>query len=263
MSAPIALELYTVRAEAQQDFAGVLDRVAAIGYVGVEVSGLHGMPAGELRSRLDALGLELMGAFGILPPAPGENGATGAAAEMVIDERFLEAQQMLGNDVVVAGLMPAEVASLDALDRGAERLNRCAELVRGRQMALGYHNHWWEFESRDGWTPMTSLLERVEPDVFLEVDIYWLQTAGLDPVETLAELGSRVRRLHVKDGPCVQGVPQTALGDGRVDLAAVLAAAPQADWHVVELDEYAGQMFEAVEASYGYLTERGLSNGRS
>ena len=30
-------------------------------------------------------------------------------------------------------------------------------------------------------------------------------------------LGERARRVHLKDGPCVLGEPQVALGEGRVE----------------------------------------------
>ena len=36
MSAPVAVQLYTVRDALAEDFAGVVKRIAAIGYVGVE-----------------------------------------------------------------------------------------------------------------------------------------------------------------------------------------------------------------------------------
>ena len=49
---------------------------------------------------------------------------------------------------------------------------------------------------------------------------------------------------------------------GAVDLAGIAAAAPQATWHVVELDHCETDMFEAVEASYHYLVGKGISKGR-
>jgi sugar phosphate isomerase/epimerase len=36
MSIPIALQLYTLREETQKDFTGTLEKVAEIGYEGVE-----------------------------------------------------------------------------------------------------------------------------------------------------------------------------------------------------------------------------------
>jgi sugar phosphate isomerase/epimerase len=85
------------------------------------------------------------------------------------------------------------------------------------------------------------------------------------------QLGARVRRLHVKDGPGtapkpgrrgLEADPQTAVGSGALDIPAILAAATHAEWHVIELDECASDMFDAIEASYRYLTRHGFSRGR-
>ena len=91
-----------------------------------------------------------------------------------------------------------------------------------------------------------------------EVDVYWAATAGRDPVAEIEALGARVRRVHLKDGPAVLGEPQVALGEGRLDIEACARAARHADWYIVELDECATDMFDALAASYRYLDERGL-----
>jgi sugar phosphate isomerase/epimerase len=96
------------------------------------------------------------------------------------------------------------------------------------------------------------------------VDIYWAQVGGSDPVQIVAELGSRACLLHVKDGPAdVPKSPMVAVGDGVVDVPGVLAAAPGARWHIVELDRCATDIFEAVERSYDFLVGNGYSRGRS
>jgi sugar phosphate isomerase/epimerase len=260
MATPVALQLYTLRNDAAQNVAAVLERVASVGYVGVEIAGLHGMGSEGFRRRLDETGLQLVAAHVALPAGPAGDG--------VLDE-----QEALGNNVLVTGFGPDDFSSHDAIERTAERMNEAAEHVRTRGITLGYHNHWWEFaDGPDGWMPMDAFLELVDPDIFLEVDVYWLQAAGVDVVATLTELGSRVRLLHAKDGPCTLPGrqadgrtldPQTAVGEGRVDIAAAVGAARSALWHIVELDECSGDTFEAVEASYQFLTQSGLSKDRS
>jgi sugar phosphate isomerase/epimerase len=240
-----------VRDHAARDFVGVLDRVAEIGYLGVELVDLHGMPAAEFRAHVERLGLEVIGSH---LPLLEEDELPKALAEL----------EKIGTDVVLCGLEAEEFTSREAIAQAVERFNRFAAGVHDRGMTLGYHNHWWEFtRSEEGWVPMSVLLEQLDPGVFLEVDVYWLATAGVDVAATLTELGERVRRLHLKDGPCNQSDPQTAVGAGRVDLAGAIAAAPQVDWHAAELDECAGDMLEALEESYQYLTNRGFSRGRT
>jgi sugar phosphate isomerase/epimerase len=243
--------LYTLRREASRDLAGVLERVAGIGYAGIETAGLlRDIRPDQFREMVAGLGLRVAGSYLVL--SPGES-----------LEAFLDQQEAVGNDVVVSSLGPEDFASPEAVKRAAERFNVRAELVRGRGMRLGYHNHWWEYApSASGWVPMSSFLEHLEGDVFLEWDVYWAQTEGFEPAAVLGTLGSRVQRLFLKDGPCTRDDLPTALGTGAVDFGAALGAAQHAEWHIVALDEYAGDMFEAVETSYEYLTQHGLSQGR-
>ena len=112
----------------------------------------------------------------------------------------------------------------------------------------------------DGRPALLHLFDHLAPDVIAEVDIYWAQVGGSDPKAIVAELGSRVGLLHVKDGPAdVPQSPMVAVGDGVVDVPGVLAAAPGARWHIVELDRCATDMFDAVERSYDYLVGNGYS----
>ena len=68
--------------------------------------------------------------------------------------------------------------------------------------------------------------------------------------------------MHDNEGGDSPKSPMVAVGDGVIDIAGTLAAAPGAAWHIVELDRCATDMFEAVEASYRYLVGHGLSRGR-
>jgi sugar phosphate isomerase/epimerase len=251
MTVPIAVQLYTLRREAQRDLAGALERIAAIGYLGVETAGLHGMRAEEFRARLDDLGLAVASAHVPLPVGPDA-------------ERLLDQQQMIDNHVlVVAALEPEHFVSVTAIERAAERLNEAAQNVRRRGMILGYHNHWWEFTASAAVPdPMTAFVARLDAAIFLEVDIYWLRVSGVDPAAALSRLRNRIRLVHVKDGPCTQTDPMTAVGSGAVDVPCALAAVPNPAWHIVELDDCAGDAFDAVEASYRYLVDGGFSRGR-
>lgn len=239
---PVGLQLWTMRDEAARDFAAVLHRVAAMGYDGVETAGLHGMQPSEFRSRIDDLGLELIGHFSVLP----------CLSEM---EHALRDPERIGSRYVIAGLDEDDCRTVDGVKRGAERLNRFAQLALDRGITLGYHNHWWEFAGPGGWRPFSVLLDELDPGIFLEVDIYWMQTAGVDAAAELRWLAERVKRLHVKDGPLPAEEFQSAVGEGALDVPAILAEVPQADWHVVEMDSYDGDLFKAIRASHRYLSD--------
>jgi len=49
MSTPVAIQLYSLRNECAEDFAGTLKKVKEMGYDGVEFAGLHGKSAAEVK----------------------------------------------------------------------------------------------------------------------------------------------------------------------------------------------------------------------
>ncbi|HZK26842.1 MAG TPA: hypothetical protein VFD00_04790, partial [Thermoclostridium sp.] len=53
----VGLQLYSVRDEAEKDFLGTLEKVAAMGYKAVEFAGYFNTPAEVLKETLDRLSL--------------------------------------------------------------------------------------------------------------------------------------------------------------------------------------------------------------
>ena len=65
MTAPIALQLYTVRDLLKHDFEGVIRRIADIGYVGVETAGFpEGVSASQAAALFAECGLTAAAALG-------------------------------------------------------------------------------------------------------------------------------------------------------------------------------------------------------
>lgn len=244
MTTPIALQLYTVRDSSQRDFARTVERVAAIGYTGVETAGFPNTSP-EAAARLFAdLGLTVCGAHSPLPLGGERN-------------RVIETMQALTCKRLVLAWMPPESFTTRAgVEAVCAQLNEANAVARANGFSLGYHNHWFEFENRiDGESAHAWMARLCDPDIFFEIDTYWAKTAGDDPARVVRDYGSRAPLLHLKDGPAVRDAPMTALGEGVMDIPAIVAAArPHAEWFVVELDHCATDMFTAVEKSYRYLS---------
>lgn len=252
MTAQISVQLYSLRDESARDFPAVLERLGRIGYAGVETAGLHDLAPGAFRRCCDQAGLAVSSAHIPLPK--------GDSAHSMLD-----VQQEVGCDTVIVAMLPPEsFATLDAVRSAADDLTAAFELTRSRGLRLGYHNHWWEFETElEGRSAHAQLLERLPPEVFAEIDTYWARVGGVDPARLVAELGARVPYIHVKDGPADgPRSAMTAVGEGAIDVRAVTTANDHVEWHVVELDRCATDVFDAIEKSYGYLVGNGLSRGR-
>jgi sugar phosphate isomerase/epimerase len=237
-----SVQLYSVRDAFAHDPAGTLERLAGIGFTQVEPYGVRENLA-VLRDALPALGLTAPTAHArLLDPQIDQPAVFAAAAE-------------LGISIVIDPMVEAarwqEITDIAAT---ATALNDAAKVAATHGITVGYHNHYWELESRIGdRTAFEELADRLDPAVVLEVDTYWATAGGADAPELLRRLGDRVRAIHVKDGGlATDGSGQVPAGQGRVPITAVLAAAPQA-LRVVEFDRYDGDIFTALAASLKFL----------
>lgn len=244
--------MVTVWGEADRDLPGTLGRIAAMGYLGIEIVGLHNATPEEFTTHTEALDLEIIG--GSMPFLDEED---------KLDQYYSDTRDV-GAKYVMGHLEDKHFSSPDAVAAAADLCNQFAAKIQPDGVKLMYHNHWWECTPRDdGTIPLVELASNLDSEIGLIVDVYWVATAGIDVGDTLKELGPRVKRLHLKDGPVNTTDAMTAVGDGKVDIAAAVAAAPQVDWHVTELDRCDTDPIEALAKSYEYLTEHGLSRGRS
>jgi sugar phosphate isomerase/epimerase len=248
----IGVMMYTVLDQARADLEGTLDRLAALGYVGIETYGLveHFGPA-RVRDAIAAAGLTLTSAHAPFPAGPG-------------GEAVLDANQELGAEILVWSMEREEFDSPDAIRRGVERVNEAAERAARRGLRIAYHNHYAEFAKVfDGRQAYDLLLELMDDRVLVELDAYWAQLGGADPTEVLTRLGDRVRLVHVKDGPAVsyEDDVMVPIGEGRIDWARTLSTPSGLRWHIVELERLHLDTFEALRRSYDHLVGRGLSRG--
>ncbi|MCU1444561.1 sugar phosphate isomerase/epimerase [Cryobacterium sp.] len=264
MSSTPSVQLYTVRDAVSADLQGAIARVAEIGFTKVEPYAFV--------ERAD----EFAKAFA----ASGVTAPSGHAPVIDSDDpsRAFDAAATLGIGTVIDPFIPSDRwQSIDDAARIADRVNELQVAAAEVGLRFGYHNHQWEFANQvDGRSIYELFVERLSPDVALELDTYWSTVGGADTPELLRRLGDRVQFLHVKDGP-VRGDIATALpssesalkvpealataftsqlpaGSGDVGVAAILAAAPHA-LRVVEFDGYAGDVFEGIAASFAWLAE--------
>lgn len=243
----VALQLYTVRHALARNPGETLRQVRAAGYQAVETAPLPPeLSPRTMGALLRDLGLSV----------------TAAHSELPLGERraeVLDAAAELGATRLIWHGWPRdpECDSLEGYRRLADRYAEASRVAQDHGLRFGLHNHWWEYERREEVYPYQLLHQILPPEIFFELDVYWAHTAGLDPVRIVDELGSRVSMLHLKDGPAVHGQPMTALGEGAVDIAAVVRAVqPSADL-VVELDECATDPMDAARRSLQFLLQAG------
>jgi sugar phosphate isomerase/epimerase len=184
------LQLYTVRDALAVDWEATLRRVADIGYREVELAGLPGVSAQAVRASLQRYGLEAPSIHASYERLRGDFSS-------VVDEA-----RTLGARYLVCPSVDAEERrTAGDWKRVCRTLNTIGQAARSRGVVLAYHNHDFEFMPfDDGTTPFGLMMAETGPrDVKLELDVYWVAKAGLDPVQYLQEGENRILLVHLKD----------------------------------------------------------------
>ena len=241
----LSVQLYTVRGALSADLPGTLRRVADIGFKNVELYGFVDL-ASEYAEFLPAAGLT----------------APSAHAKLVgqdVPSIFAAAQKIGISTVIDPAIEKEHWTTRDDVTASATALNALVGQAADSGLTIGYHNHWWETENRIDGTPALEIFaDLLDPAIKLEVDTYWAEVGGVSAVDLLGRLGERVQFIHVKDGAVNQDdQSQVAVGSGKIDVLGILAAAPQA-LRVVELDGFAGDVFDALTDSFAFLTANGV-----
>ncbi len=235
---PIALQLYSVRNEMEQDVPGTLRRVAEMGYDGVEFAGFFDYDPEELGEMCDDLGLDRAGAH--VP--------VDAIQEFEL-QASIDDMVSLGNDYIVVPGLPAEYRdSVAAWETTADVFSAAVENVTQHDLKLGYHNHAHEFEPLEGEIPWDVFFENVNEEVFGQLDIGHVIRAGQDPVLYLKKYPGRYTTVHVKDHDPEQ--EEVLVGEGVADWDTIFDICENSagtEWYIIEQETYPVPPMEAVE----------------
>jgi len=247
---PVALQMYTLREQAAEDFVGTMRRVAEIGYAGVELAGYGGLSAADMKALLDELGLKPAGSHVSLH-----------LLEHELDD-VMDYSVEIGNPYIVCPSLPQDRRHDEASLRAtAESLNRIGAACKERGLQFCYHNHDFEFQTFEGKYAFDILYEATDPElVRAEVDTYWVQFAGLDPAELIRRYSERVTLVHLKDMD-PQDRSYAEVGEGTLDWQAIFAASEVAgaEWYIVEQDRCKRPPLESVRLSLENLRAMGVA----
>jgi len=255
---PIGLELYTVRELFAKDPAGTLKQVAAAGYKEVEIS--PGIKPASLNPDLRAAGLAALSGYFEAP-------------KTIEDwKKTVDMGKNYGLRYLVVGDNPRLDA--EAWKRRADLFSQCGTLSLAAGMQFCYHAHFNEFARTDNTCGYDIMLTRCDPKVLkMEMDIFWVVYAGVDPLHYFKLHPGRFPLLHIKDlykdvavnpheSPAENGPnPFAPVGQGKIDWAKIFAHVGEAGAkHIyTEQDRCNMPSLEAIKISFDYLKNLRLS----
>jgi len=213
--AKVGVQLYTVRGLMAENVERTLEAIAAQGYGEVEFAGYYDRSAKDIR--------RMLGASGLASPS------THISLDLFENniDAVIDFAAEVGHQYLVLPWLLPEDRTMERYRSIVDTLNIAGEKAKSAGLQVAYHNHEFEFETIDDEQPFELLLTKTDPDlVKFELDLYWLNVAGVDALDIINRYPRRVPLVHVKDRTADGNM--THVGAGTIDFDRVFAHAEKA-----------------------------------
>ena len=255
------IQLYTLRELIVKDPTSVINKVAIAGFKEVEMYGLSaeqrffGLSVKDFASLLKQNNLKSPSGHYMPEKFLFENGS--------VDEvkKLCDVGQMMGHQYIVIPWMAEERRkTIDQYKRLAERINKAGEICKTANLQLAYHNHDFEFFNIKGQKGYDILLKETDANlVKMEMDIYWVISAGYNPVDLFKANPGRFPMLHVKDMDKINKKMNTEVGNGSIDFKKIFKVAKLAGvkhYYVEQENNYKPDILSSINTSSDYFRKR-------
>ncbi len=186
---PVALQVYSIREEAQKDFRKAMEAVKEIGYDGVELAGLYDIPAAEIKKILDEVGL--------IPVSAHVSNLFDDDLDAVLDDYVTIGCKYIAIPYLAPGMRPGD----EGFDKILEKIDYIGAKAKEKGMTLLYHNHDFEFNKMpDGKYGLDYMYDTVcKEHLQTELDMCWVNVGGENPAQYLRKYTGRAPVVHLKD----------------------------------------------------------------
>jgi sugar phosphate isomerase/epimerase len=252
----IAAQMFTVRdfCKTPDEIRESLKKIKKIGYDAVQISGIGPIGHRELKDMVDELELAICATHIGFDKLQNN-------IQDVIDQHKLWDCKYVG-----VGGMPGNYASdREGFAAFAKEASKYARELSKNGLQFIYHNHSFEYQKFDGITGIEILLKESDPEVFgFEIDTYWVQHGGADPIEWINKVRGRMDVVHFKDMVIQvdKGWNQimAEVGEGNLNWKGITEACARTGvkWAAVEQDVCQRDPFESLAISRRNLIKMGL-----
>jgi len=260
----VGLQLYTIRDAMEADVPGSLKKVSDLGYKYVELANysdgkFYGYAPKEFGKMVRDLGMEVLSSHTQVE-----------AAGITLDNAKImaEAHAELGAQYCVQPWVEEVDRNIESYKKMIGDWNEVGRIMKSAGIQFGYHNHNFEFLEIDGVVPYYDIfMPEMDADLItMEIDLFWVNKAGQDPLEMFEKYPGRFQLFHLKDmytheEPFFDVTKDdiSAVGAGVIDFKRILAAkevAGMKHFFVEDDNQGNGRPFEALETSISNLTTK-------
>ena len=251
-TAPLGIEAYTFRRSFPADAAKTLDTIKMMGFTELE-GGSGNISPLEFKKLCAERGINIP--------------STGASYEELVQhpDSVVYHAKILGARYVMCAWIPHDdgVLSFEDAKKASEDFNKAGKFLNGHGLVFCYHAHGYEFQPFKNGTLLDYIFENTDPRyVSFEMDVFWIQFGGGNPVELLKKYGDRWKLMHLKDMRTgtkkdLTGLTSTEndvpIGTGEIDIPAILKEAKKAGIKHYFIEDESNNPTSHVPQSIAYL----------
>ena len=230
---------------------GIMKACADLGYHCVEISQIPMTKDNvtNMQKACNDFGIKVAACTASLEPI-----APGVPGEYLVSDfdKIVEDCKKMGTDMLRIGIIPitcmgSREKTLDFVKRADEMAERLGE----HGIDLYFHSHHVELVKYDGQYQI-DIIKNATKKMGFELDTYWIQAGGENPVSFIKSYAGRIRLLHLKD----YRIAEIVLPDSVTDASAISKV----------IDEQFGNLARFAEVGEGNLPikeciEAGLAGG--
>lgn len=242
------LQLYSVKEDIAKDPKSVLKQVASYGYTQVEsFEGRQGMFWGlqpkEFKQYIGDLGMTIVSSH--------------CDYSKDFEKKAADAASIGMKYLICPYKGPQK--SIDDFKRFADEFNKAGAICKKNGIRFAYHNHDYSFKPVDGQVPQDVMLSSTDPSlVDFEMDIYWVVTAGVDPIAYMKKYNNRFRLCHVKDRKkgATENDASCVAGTGSIDYRSITAQSKKygMQYFIIEQERFdEGTPLECAKRNADYM----------
>lgn len=253
----LAIQLYTVRDAIAENLEKALERLASLGFKELEIYGYNGTFFGKSRNEfkvlLHNLDLKVISSHHTTGILHNDKGTL-----LNNWEKTVEDLHFIGSEYMVCSYLFPEERTVDNYKKLPGLFDKSGEITKSAGIQFAYHNHDFEFEKFDTAQNIYDfILNNTSSDlVKMELDLYWISKAGIDPLVYFEKYPGRFPIWHVKDMKA--GTKNFAeIGNGTIDFKRIFNAKEKAGlqhWFL-EQDSSDKDMFESIRISRDFITK--------
>ena len=249
----VGLQLYSLRDQFKVDVANTLGLINEWGITKIEGGGTYDLTLNDFKALLAKNNLEMVSV-----------GAEFGDLESDI-EKVIKNAKDFGATYVMCAWVPHDGNKwdLEETQHATDVFNKAGKILKKNGLTLAYHAHGYEFRPYKNGTLFDYMAENAK-DFFFELDVFWAQHGGADPLALMKKYPKKFVLLHLKD--MQKGIvgnttgheeddTNVVLGTGQVDISGIVAEAKKLGIEYMFIEDESSDVVSQVPKSLEYLSQ--------